>query len=374
VIRHDEASRLRPWAGLLACAFVGVAIGADAIGCGRDHSLLASTSSGGNSPVTTSSAGSTGGSGGVGGAGGTGNEGGQPPGPSRLTVLDAVVDEDAVRFCFVPYPAGDPAAVPWPGTSGLAFGAAKVIDASANVIPKSTDVLAIVIGGDLSQTAGKTCDEIVAAAGMSGGSGGGGGQGGGGSTATLIAFTLGVLPEALFTSKKSLLLAPAGCLGGNGHEDSNAPLICGAGYQSDAPTARLVALSLSRRVFAPRLALQVAQASVATPELMVQISPSNGETAHDIAEVLPFGAADPPSGFVGFASANFNKTGSILTYSQDGGQPLSMTSLGDALATGDAGALLDNHAYTFVAIGPSPQFGAGSWWHKFTWTSVRSDP
>ena len=233
--------------GAIAGATLALALAVDALGCSRDHGFLASTSSSGSSGggSATTSAASAGNGGGGAGAGGN-NVGGEPPGPSRVTVLDAIVDEDAVRLCFVPYPDGDPTAEPWPGAAGLAYGDARTLDSASGVIPKSTDVLAIVIGGDLSQTAGKTCDEIVAEAGT--GSGGAGGAGGATPGPPFIAVSLGVLPASAFAAKRSLLLATAGCLGGAGHDDPNAALVCGNGYASTTPTARLAALALSRRV------------------------------------------------------------------------------------------------------------------------------
>jgi len=185
---------------------VAAAFGAEASGCTRDHGVLAA--SGPSSPVAGGAGGEAAGGGGssssssssggavTSGAGGS-NEGAGPVGPSRLTVLDGIVDADGVRICFLPYPGGDPAAMPWPNDpAGLPYGAASLIELPGDVIPAG-DVQMFVIGGDLALSAGKPCEEILAeaitsigAAGAGGGGGaggrggagpGGGGHGGGGA-------------------------------------------------------------------------------------------------------------------------------------------------------------------------------------------------
>src|SRR5262245_43478797 len=91
------------------------------LGCSRDHSLLAA-----DPDITSaaSAASGTGGGGGGGGgeggaAGGGGGAGGaapvvEPPGPTRLTLVNGIVDYDAVRICFLPYPDSGQPAMPWP--------------------------------------------------------------------------------------------------------------------------------------------------------------------------------------------------------------------------------------------------------------------
>ncbi|HEY4122092.1 MAG TPA: hypothetical protein VGM56_29700, partial [Byssovorax sp.] len=144
--------------GLAAAA----ALAADVAACSRDHGILAGTGAasttaaasgaggaptGGGPPVSVSSSGG-GGAATVGTGAGAG-----PAGPARLTLLDAIADSDAIRVCFLPWPDGDDTAMPWPA-AGLAFGAATVVDLDGSVVPASTDVQLVVIGGDLSLSAG----------------------------------------------------------------------------------------------------------------------------------------------------------------------------------------------------------------------------
>ena len=125
--------------------------------CGRDHALGVGSTGGAASSSTTTTGEST--SSGDGGASSTGTGTGgtsEPPGPTRVTVVNGVNDYDAIRVCFLPYPAGDPAAKPWPTTaSGLLFAHAAVLDLAVD-IPASTDVQPTIFAGDLSAIAGKT--------------------------------------------------------------------------------------------------------------------------------------------------------------------------------------------------------------------------
>ncbi len=110
---------------------------------------------------------------------------------------------------------------------------------------------------------------------------------------------------------------------------------------------------------------------------MVDVSAtSKSSSAFPIAPMLPYGGAraDAAVRRLPRRPALSPDSGQIFAYPVTGGVPLSTTSLGDAFAHGDSGTLLDDHAYAFVAIGPSPMVQAGPWWHAFTWTTVRSDP
>ena len=137
-------------AGALCLALVGA--------CGTDGSPLARRPEVGG--------GGFGDGGGMGGAGATattsvgeGGAGGivEPPGPTRLTVVNGIVDAEAARFCFVPFPDGTSPGAPWPGPEGLGYARAARPDL-ATVIPAGTDVEVIAVAGALDQEGGASCD------------------------------------------------------------------------------------------------------------------------------------------------------------------------------------------------------------------------
>lgn len=327
----------------------------------------ADTGSTGSTPVTGSSTSST-----SSGTGGTS----EPSGPTRVTVVNGVNDYDAIRICFLPYPAGDPAAKPWPApASGLPFAHASVLDLAVD-IPANTDVRPTILAGDLSQIAGKTCEQAIALAGS-----GGAGGGDAGAPAPIVAAALAVLPAPVFTSEKSLLLAPIGCMGGPGHEGGNATLACGLSYTPSTPTVDLLAIGMSRITVASRLALQVVNASVALQASDIGITPLiQDATNHPLATALPTGGIEPKPPFT---KMTVNELGSladvaIKTFVPGQGMmfPTSNTPLGEAFQNGTvASSQLENGSgYVLVAVGSYPNIPAGAFWHKLTYTLIKANP
>ena len=81
--------------------------------------------------------------------------GAEPSGPTQLTIVNGVNDYDAIRICFLPYPAGDPAALPWPSeAAGLPFARAVVVKPIDTAIPANQDVRPHIIAGDLTRIIG----------------------------------------------------------------------------------------------------------------------------------------------------------------------------------------------------------------------------
>jgi hypothetical protein len=374
-VHRSSRDRLAP----LLFLFVAAALSA----CARDHGLGVETTSATSSGAgggSTSAGGSTlaTGSSGVGGASSTSTGSGaggssEPPGPTRVTVVNGVNDYDAVRICFVPYPAGDPAAKPWPSAaSGLPFAHGSVLDLAVD-IPTGTDVRPTIFAGDLSKIAGKTCDEATALALAD--------SGDAGAPAPLVAAALAVLPAPVFTSEKSLLLAPIGCMGGPGHDGGSAALACGFNYTPSTPTVDLIALGMSRKTVSSHVALQVVNAAVALQPTDFGITPSIQESMNlPLATALPTGGIEPKPPFT---KLTLNELGpldtvSIKTFVPGQGTMFvtSDTPLGEAFQNGTVSSsqMENGGAYVLVAVGSYPNIPAGAFWHKLTYSLIKANP
>lgn len=300
----------------------------------------------------------------------------EPPGPTRVTVVNGVNDYDAIRICFLPYPAGDPAAKPWPApASGLPFAHALVLDLAVD-IPENVDVRPTILAGDLSKIAGMTCEQAMALAGN-----GGAGGGDAGAPGPIVAAALAVLPAPIFTSEKSLLLAPIGCMGGPGHEGGNATLACGLSYTPTTPTVDLLAVGMSRITEASHLALQVVNASVALQASDIGITPLiQDATNHPLATALLTGGIEPKPPFTKLTVNELGSLGDVAIKTFVPGQgtmfPTSNTPLGEAFQNGSVAAsqLKDGSGYVLVAVGSYPNIPAGAFWHKLTYSLIRANP
>ncbi|MFO0762193.1 MAG: hypothetical protein U0359_37485 [Byssovorax sp.] len=353
-------------------------------GCGRDHQLGITTSSTTTTTTGSGGAGGTGGAGGAtgsaGGAGGTGGtpstsssgSGGQggdePSGPPQLTIVNGVNDYDAIRICFLPYPAGDPAALPWPSSAaGLAFAGAAVINPISSAIPAGTDVRPHVIAGDLQQTAGKTCGQILALAGA--------------DPAPIVVTPLAVVPAQAFTSERSLLLAPIGCLGGPGHDGPTSQLACGNTYSPATPTASIVALGMSRKNDPFKMTFQVVNASTALQPTDVQIRPGfSMSTDVLMATNVSTGEIAPKPPFMGITLATLGavsdvKVETFLPMQQQMFMTASVP-LPEAIAHGTVSVedIDDGAGLVLVAVGGYPGVDPGSPYHKLTFTLIKADP
>ena len=358
--------------------FLAGALGA----CGRQHDLGVSTSSGaggsgGEASTTVTGATSATGSSGSGAASstsaGTGSGGAEPVGPTRVTIVNGVNDYDAIRVCFLPYPAGDAAAKPWPAAaSGLPFAHGAVLDLAVD-IPAGTDVRPTIFAGDLSKIAGKTCAEAEALALADAGDGG--------PPTPLIAAALAVLPAPVFTSGKSLLLAPIGCMGGPGHEGPSAGLACGFSYTPSTPTVDLIALGMSRKTEPNHVSLQVVNAAVALQPTDIGITSSIQQSMSlPLATMLPTGGIEPKPPFTKLTLNEYGPldTVSLKTYLPGQGMMFvtSDTPMGEAFLNGTVSSLQiqDGGAYVLVAVGSYPNIPAGAFWHKLTYSIVKANP
>jgi hypothetical protein len=331
-----------------------------AIACSGDHSRLAKEEVGSGG----------GGAGGMGGAAsssastGSGGTGGivEPPGPTKLTVVNGIVDHDALRLCFVPYPDGPGGELPWPGVEGLPYARGAAIDVEA-VTAEDADVEVVIAAGTLSATGGKSCEELMSA-----------------PPAGVEVVSLGVLPAGVFAEEKSILLVPNGCAGGPGHgHEELEETICGIGYAEGLPNASMAAGFMSRIGAADKLPLQFVQASQGAQTLRLQLRPGiSGASAQLLLSDWSAGAIAPFPPFQGYATVNLGAIGSVAleVLEVNGVNPLATVSWSAAFAnstmtTRDVG---DGDNLTFVAVGPMPGVAAGPWWNGFTFAVVPSDP
>ncbi|WP_437279370.1 hypothetical protein WME90_02085 [Sorangium sp. So ce375] len=337
-----------------------------AAACTHDHDLLgrepssaASTSGAGGGPGATASSATTTGAG--------GGDVVEPPGPTKLTVVNGVSDHDAVRFCFLAYPDGTGAGVdPWPSDGeGLAFARAQAVEPLRAAIPGGTSLQTHVIAGDLRATAGLDCAEILALAAEAG--------------APIVAAGLPVLPAPVFAEEKSLLLVATGCLGGEGHTHESEEQGCGDAYSIDTPTAGLVAVAMSRRTSFGKVSLQVAHASAATPVVHVELTPGSAlGSGVTLAYDLSYGAIAPFPPFTGFSRGDLGTLEDVAIETRDpvDATVTSSVRLREILERSDvpATAITDGEAFVLVAIGAAPGAESGGFWHPLTYALLPADP
>jgi hypothetical protein len=334
------------------CAFV------PQLSCGGDHDRLAKTNS--------SSSATVGGEGGtttvtVGGSGGTGGIE-EPPGAPKLTIVNGVVDSSAIRLCFLPYPDGDPAALPWPDAAGLPFARGAAIDLAGGVIPEGVDVEVVVFAGGVTQTGGMTCAQVIAV-----------------EPPGVRVRTLAVLPADVFSEQKSLLLVPDGCVGGPGHTNENEEKICGVGYSSLRPNASLTAGFMSRITDLDRVPMQFAQASRGLGSVSARITPGMpNATAQVVVDQLTAGAIAPFPPFMGMGVAQLSDvtTAELELTGAQGNTESAAVTFGEALANSTLGVadVTNGENLVFVTVGAPPSLGGGSWWRAFDVTVVPADP
>ncbi|APR85235.1 Hypothetical protein A7982_10584 [Minicystis rosea] len=318
-------------------------------------SSSSSTVASSSSSVSSSASSSSSGTGGVGGDP-------EPAGTLKLTVVNGINDYYAVRLCFLPND------TPWPSSAnGLPFGRSAVITPGASTVPIDGDVTPWVIAGDLSQTDGKTCTEILALAAADAG------------TSAIVARPLGVIPKVVWATNRSLLLVPSGCVGGFAHEDPSATVACGMGYTGSSPTAGLTLVSMSRIEDGGHVSLQAVSASPALPEVDVALLPSlTDATPRIIAHALSQGAILPKPPFAALTVTEMGPldTVQIQTYTPGSMNLSSTVPLSKVFANGGPGAaaVVNGARFVLVAVGAGPGLPTDKWWHELTWTLVAADP
>lgn len=342
--------------GLSLSPLVGWGLVGASSGC-KDHSGLAPDPDAATSSSHSSSAAGT--------STGTGGDAGtmvvEPDGPTKLTLVDGIIDEPAAAFCFVdPEGAGDRPPIP---QGGLDFGTSMVVPLPSEDIPDG-DALLVIITGDVGSIGTATCGQLTADP---------------GAFPDAVVLQLGLLPEGTLTAKRSLLFAPMGCVGGVDHDAPQNELICGKGYTPDNPTLSLVAGPLSRVKNSANVSMQGVNATTVFDKVDLYFRPGkDGFQDQLLVEKLSAGSIGP---FPPSAKLNQSELGNVdqaqVGLSKD---PSAMANakfdLTDVLTAGGlTGTDLGNGGgVAFVAVGADPAAGDGAWWNGLTFVGVDSDP
>jgi len=336
------------------------------VACEGNHDFLAAEPSGAGGSAGAGGSDGGAGAGADGGSpnGGMGQGGGvvEPEGSLRITVANGVVDQPAVQLCFIPYPQGGGSIDPWP-SGGMPFGRAATVEDPAAVAPPGVDVFVHAVGGDLGAVAGASCDELTSGAAPLG----------------VSVAPLALIPAAVFEANKSLLLVPAGCMGGDGHEDEQQEQACGAGYSLESPNPTIVGVSMSRIQNPGRVGFQVVQASAAASIFDVYLTRGfPGSTDTLLGPLLSFGAILPYPPFAAYTAADLGPVAEVMltTFLENSAVPTSEISLGDVLT--NSGLAADDvgggQGHVLVAVGAAPGAPSGSWWHDFGYVLIPVDP
>jgi hypothetical protein len=371
---------------LVGAALLAGLLAAGPLSCSGDHDDLGLT----DAASSSTGQGAAGGEGGAAessasqGSGAAGGGGAGPVGPTRLTLVNGIVNADEVKLCALGYPGGEGADAPaWP-SDPLAFGGARVVDPLGELLPAEVDVRVHVLTGDLSLVDGISCGALVgvpaSGAGGAGGAGGApsGGAGGGGPVPGVLVTALPVIPASAFESGKSVLLVTAGCVAGL--EGSSAKVACGDAYQARSPTATLVAVGMDEDSSFDRVGLQAVHASVATPVVDVRVAPGTASGVTQLlATFLGFGAIGPSPAYASLDEMGYgtlNEVGFPIHQPGDTQLPLDELPLDEALARGglvtaDFG---DGANLVMVAVGAAPGVAGTAAFHALSLTAVRATP
>jgi hypothetical protein len=353
-------NRMRIALGLALTSLAGLVF---ASGACRSHNALALTSATAASSSTSSGMGgasSASSSSSTGGAGGEGGMDAGPPGPSKLTIVNGIVDYDAVRLCFLPYPAGDPKAKPWPSDpKGIAFAKAIVVDPIASAIPSGSDVQPIALAGNLAAIANATCDDAI-------------------TTSGVASVQLPILPASAFDAHKSVALVTAGCMGGPGHDDATAKLACGMAYAPDQPTATLFAMAMGRASDPSHVGLQVALASAPAPPFDYYVRPGE-DMPMDALIAMNLSAGSASAQTLKLKLSDLANLSTALIVTKPPNDPMTLTSavpLSEVFGHGNvmAAQVLNGAHFTLVGVGGYPGVPPAAWWHGFTYALVDGDP
>ncbi len=290
----------------------------------------------------------------------------QPDGPSVFTFVNGIPDAPAIRVCFALRTQSgfelQPVA-PWPSdAAGIAYAHASA-DSSVpgGVDLASEDVRVVVISGDLASIGNRTCAELAA------------------PPAGVVLSPLEVIPAGTLSHGRHVVMAAAGCVGGESHTDPAQETVCGVGYAPTHPTVTLLLGTVDRVPPSDRVGLQVFAASLATPLSQVDHVLADPVVRTTLATDLAPGAVAPQPPNADIEPDWFGGPGSPNRFEIfDSGQPgaSSTVLVGDAMARGGVAGqdVVSGSNFTVVLVGPRAGLGDGAWWAGFTMTVIRSDP
>lgn len=283
----------------------------------------------------------------------------EPDGPTRLTVVNGVVDAPSIQLCFVGWPEPSSDVLPWPAEP-IDFGEAAALALPDAAIPSGGDVLAAVVSGD---TGGADCASMI--------------DDPDAASPARVA-VLGVFPESTFLAPRSLLFAPTGCIV-EGHTDEATASVCGALYAPDEPALGATVAVLSRLTNEERVSFQAVHAASPSFSLDLAVRPSfDGAGAIVIAAELDPGSIAPAPAFAPIGTAELGSTAGATVLGLVTGSPQSTIeqSMASALSAGglDGGALANGRGVALVALGAAPGAQALGWHEGFRILAVRPDP
>jgi hypothetical protein len=182
----------------------------------------------------------------------------------------------------------------------------------------------------------------------------------------------------VFDSGKSVLLVPAGCVGGPGITDPSETLACGNAYSPATPTPTLIALGMHAAAPFDKVSLQAVHANIAMPTVDVRLDRGESFTFL-VAPLLSGGAIGPKPPYTDLALDDFGLLSDVslpIHWPGDSTTPLAEVPLEEAL---EQGGLTDadfaNGApVALVAVGSAPGLPGGSWWHRLTFVAVLASP
>ncbi|MBM4377645.1 MAG: hypothetical protein FJ095_21425 [Deltaproteobacteria bacterium] len=329
----------------LVTAVTGSACGSDHSGLERKDAASASAGAGGAASSATTSVATS----------GAGGEPSEPEVPTSLTIVNGVVDEEAVRLCLVRYPEGPVAEAPWPSGAGLAFARGAQVDlASLSLGGGDLDVRVVL--GSAASVGAKSCKALEDAPGVR-------------------VVSLGVVPASVLEAKRRLVFVAHGCVGGPGREDPSQALACGKGYTATTPTLGLVAAALSGLGAPGALRLQALHAvSGLEAPSKVSVSPGVEPLAYQSLEgAWTLGALAPTPPLDTFSVADLGDV-AAARLAVAGNAGTVELDFAEALANGgvSVASLVDGDGLAFVGVGASPGLTAGSWYRAFTMVALRA--
>lgn len=314
----------------------------------------------------------------------------EPTGKTVLTLMHGVVDAPRIAFCFSKVEDGVPGVAlgsPLPA-GGLTWGQALVVQSLSGFDWASDDLLPIVVAGDFTKLAGKTCPEIIAL-------GASLAEAGSASDASLDAgdasldaspdaqpsdaaselppppiarsLELPALPAGTLAGGYSTLLVASGCIGGPGYTDDYETYLCGEGYTPSSPTLIPVLVRLSRVTEPGKLGLQFVNAARAADPIDLVSTAPEGSSFSDVNIVFDavFGSVGPkPPLFRTKAAFGSPLSAAIVEVNAlNASAPFYTESWGDALAAGGLTDVSEGSTYAFVLIGPRPSVAGMKWWN-----------
>jgi hypothetical protein len=337
---------------------------------------------------------------------GRGHADDEPPGKSRLTLVNGVVDAPSVVVCLSQVDADGNVTAFGEPIAELDYAQSITLGELADVDPARDTIQPLLIAGDLTLIDGMECDAAIerarnaeglappgveaegGAAGATGNAAGAvgaaeGGEGGAGSGAVpamrpaLRVRALPAIPAGTLNQGRSLALIANGCMGGATYTAMYAEKYCGVGYTERAPTLSAVLVSLSRVVAFDHVGMQVVHASLATDAISVTTIPAPplAGSGTSIASNVELGEVGPRPASLSHTVGDLGSEGkfNVQVSSQD--RALFSEAWAKVLLSGGLTELAATHTYALIFNGPRGDLRAvPELWNGAALTAIDVDP